>query len=230
VSETPAGWYDDPLGIGEKRYWDGRSWTQQITLSRAVQSVPRASAAAKTRSWWQIALVVLGSWMLLSLCVSLGVVLDDESFSWGDFDLLGGETAGEATWDEDDEDPAGDGPSADSGHAQDDSDAQSSDGAQLGSVSQLYGTWVGTEVTEDGGVWPPGPLELYSDGTGRWEVNYPSEITWQLSSYHDMPAIVMSYPTKGSVYLYECDGSNLHLKLVYQNGFDMAIDYFLARQ
>jgi hypothetical protein len=27
---TPAGWYQDPTGQGEARYWNGTSWTQSV--------------------------------------------------------------------------------------------------------------------------------------------------------------------------------------------------------
>jgi len=33
----PPGWYQDPTGFGEGRYWDGTSWTQSV--SRAGQTV-----------------------------------------------------------------------------------------------------------------------------------------------------------------------------------------------
>ncbi len=30
MSNTQAGWYDDGLGTGRKRWWDGRAWTDQF--------------------------------------------------------------------------------------------------------------------------------------------------------------------------------------------------------
>jgi hypothetical protein len=29
VTSTPAGWYDDNSGTGRRRWWDGKSWTDQ---------------------------------------------------------------------------------------------------------------------------------------------------------------------------------------------------------
>ncbi len=26
-----AGWYPDPLDLGQVRYWDGRDWTEHVT-------------------------------------------------------------------------------------------------------------------------------------------------------------------------------------------------------
>lgn len=30
ADEVPEGWYDDPLGKADERYWDGANWTQQV--------------------------------------------------------------------------------------------------------------------------------------------------------------------------------------------------------
>jgi hypothetical protein len=30
VSLTPAGWYPDPSGRFEMRYWDGTAWTEHV--------------------------------------------------------------------------------------------------------------------------------------------------------------------------------------------------------
>ncbi len=37
-SSTPAGWYADPLGAAEIRYWDGSEWTEHVSTG-GVQSV-----------------------------------------------------------------------------------------------------------------------------------------------------------------------------------------------
>jgi hypothetical protein len=37
-SSTPAGWYADPLGAAEIRYWDGSGWTEHVSTG-GVQSV-----------------------------------------------------------------------------------------------------------------------------------------------------------------------------------------------
>ena len=39
-----AGWYRDPSGFGEARYWDGQRWTEQIVdRSGATSAAPMAS-------------------------------------------------------------------------------------------------------------------------------------------------------------------------------------------
>ena len=30
---SPAGWYQDPTGQGQARYWNGTSWTQSVNLN-----------------------------------------------------------------------------------------------------------------------------------------------------------------------------------------------------
>ncbi|TXK20050.1 DUF2510 domain-containing protein [Homoserinibacter sp. GY 40078] len=38
TSAAPAGWYRDPLGIPQLRWWNGISWTNHIHEDPAVQS------------------------------------------------------------------------------------------------------------------------------------------------------------------------------------------------
>lgn len=45
--EIPAGWYPDPEGKPQSRYWDGDSWTDQLgpLLPAAAQAAPSLAAA-----------------------------------------------------------------------------------------------------------------------------------------------------------------------------------------
>lgn len=44
---TPAGWYQDPTGQGESRYWNGSSWTQSVSRGGQTVNVPIDSAQAE---------------------------------------------------------------------------------------------------------------------------------------------------------------------------------------
>ena len=39
-NNPPPGWYRDPAGIGEGRYWDGTSWTQSVSRAGETINVP----------------------------------------------------------------------------------------------------------------------------------------------------------------------------------------------
>ena len=39
-STTPAGWYVDPFGQGDGRYWDGLSWTDAVSRGSVTLKVP----------------------------------------------------------------------------------------------------------------------------------------------------------------------------------------------
>jgi len=41
-SRAPAGWYHDPLGLPQVRWWDGRSWTNEIEESRPEVQISAA--------------------------------------------------------------------------------------------------------------------------------------------------------------------------------------------
>lgn len=45
---NPAGWYPDPEGRHEHRYWDGSSWTDQVSDAGAVSSAPLGAPAMPT--------------------------------------------------------------------------------------------------------------------------------------------------------------------------------------
>jgi hypothetical protein len=36
----PSGWYSDPFGRYEKRYWDGNNWTEQVSNKDQVTTDP----------------------------------------------------------------------------------------------------------------------------------------------------------------------------------------------
>jgi hypothetical protein len=36
----PAGWYQDPTGGGDSRYWNGQSWTQTVDRAGTTVNVP----------------------------------------------------------------------------------------------------------------------------------------------------------------------------------------------
>jgi len=45
---TPAGWYQDPTGQGEGRYWNGSSWTQSVNKGGQTVNVPIDPSQAET--------------------------------------------------------------------------------------------------------------------------------------------------------------------------------------
>jgi hypothetical protein len=52
MDDNRAGWYSDPWGEAELRYYDGVDWTNQVA-SRAAQAVePAGSTSSKKRRSW----------------------------------------------------------------------------------------------------------------------------------------------------------------------------------
>ena len=78
------GWFDDPTGAHEMRYWDGDEWTEHVsdggTPSRArlEQSLPPAQVdrapAPSSRSVFKVALVIVFALLLVGAPVVLAVV------------------------------------------------------------------------------------------------------------------------------------------------------------
>jgi len=44
---TPAGWYVDPTGQGDARYWNGVAWTQSVARNGATLNMPIDPAQAQ---------------------------------------------------------------------------------------------------------------------------------------------------------------------------------------
>jgi hypothetical protein len=72
-SPAPAGWYSDPLSVAERRYWDGKEWTEHLHSESA-----KPSAAESKRDLPRLA-VALGAF---------GIAVSP-FMSWVNVDLLG---------------------------------------------------------------------------------------------------------------------------------------------
>lgn len=58
-SQPPAGWYPDPAGSGDERYWDGQGWSQVTRPSRnpsaAPQAIEQSVAGMRPAHWgWRV--------------------------------------------------------------------------------------------------------------------------------------------------------------------------------
>ncbi len=40
MSTTPGGWYADPTGRSEHRYWDGSAWTEHVSRGGVATTAP----------------------------------------------------------------------------------------------------------------------------------------------------------------------------------------------
>jgi hypothetical protein len=47
TQSQPAGWYPDPTGRADQRYWDGNAWTENVSRA-GVQGTEPVTAAAET--------------------------------------------------------------------------------------------------------------------------------------------------------------------------------------
>ena len=43
----PAGWYQDPTGLGDGRYWDGQSWTPSVSRDGLTITAPIDQSVAQ---------------------------------------------------------------------------------------------------------------------------------------------------------------------------------------
>lgn len=99
MSETPAGWYEDPLRRYDHRYWDGTSWTEHVSRAGVQDtdpldgatpqpgatvtdttpsvSVPRTSAELNTKAVLSLVLAVVAlpaGFVLLGPLLAIGAI------------------------------------------------------------------------------------------------------------------------------------------------------------
>ena len=81
----PAGWYDDPRGAQQYRYWDGVGWTDHVVPAPAGRA-PAAPKPGRTRGprAWIVALLVLIAFLVaLVLIEDAGEQdLKEEAAAW----------------------------------------------------------------------------------------------------------------------------------------------------
>ena len=64
--EVPAGWYDDPRGAQQYRYWDGVGWTDHVVPG------PTAGRRRESHAWVAALLVLLAFLVALVLIEDAG--------------------------------------------------------------------------------------------------------------------------------------------------------------
>jgi hypothetical protein len=83
ATEVPAGWYTDPNGAAQDRYWDGRAWTEHVRpvagrrMAPAYAPPPPVAAAppvATTGNGFSIAGIVFGILAFLILPILFGPI------------------------------------------------------------------------------------------------------------------------------------------------------------
>jgi hypothetical protein len=72
--DVPAGWYDDPRGAQQYRYWDGVGWTDHVVPVPAGRApvVPKSPRRRSSRAWVVAVLVLAGFLIALVLIEDSG--------------------------------------------------------------------------------------------------------------------------------------------------------------
>jgi len=85
TGQTPAGWYPDPSGSGQQRYWDGSQWTEHYTPGAGApaaggypaQAAPARPVGPPPNLWWGVPAVLA---LLLIGCIGTWVKAEVEIF------------------------------------------------------------------------------------------------------------------------------------------------------
>ncbi|MDO5093125.1 MAG: RDD family protein [Propionibacteriaceae bacterium] len=86
AAQPSAGWYPDPAGSGDERYWDGESWSQVTRPATRPHPTPTRSAAdrAAYAGWWRRAAAYVLDVLLAALPAWFAIAFFlPESFSQG---------------------------------------------------------------------------------------------------------------------------------------------------
>src|SRR5262249_7937006 len=52
MATSQAGWFEDPTGRAERRYWDGNMWTEHVAsgTTRSTDPIPQGDTASASES------------------------------------------------------------------------------------------------------------------------------------------------------------------------------------
>ena len=86
AAQPSAGWYPDPAGSGDERYWDGESWSQVTRPATRPQPTPSRPVTDRSAyaGWWRRAAAYVLDVLLAALPVWFVIAFFlPESFSQG---------------------------------------------------------------------------------------------------------------------------------------------------
>ena len=90
-SQTPAGWYPDPNGGPQQRYWDGARWTEHYAAPATgyAPAAPAQKAPVKPppSTWWGVPPILV---LLLIGCIGTWVKAEVEIFGQSQTSTKGG--------------------------------------------------------------------------------------------------------------------------------------------
>jgi hypothetical protein len=82
MTTTPAGWYPDPTGGQNQRWWDGSQWTDNVSNPYGAAAVLKAPEGTVTNTVWIWLIIVLPLLPLLGLLtIPWGSLFDFASYS-----------------------------------------------------------------------------------------------------------------------------------------------------
>lgn len=82
MTTTPAGWYPDPTGGQNQRWWDGAQWTDHVSDPYAPAAVLKAPEGTVTNTVWIWLIIALPLLPLLGLLtIDWGSFFDFASYS-----------------------------------------------------------------------------------------------------------------------------------------------------
>jgi Protein of unknown function (DUF2510) len=99
VTQTPAGWYNDPEGLRGQRWWDGQRWTAHhlpspsMPMGQHIQTAgSNAATGISSGTKAVIALFIAGGVALIG--VGANAVEKSRNSKWHDYGYEVGESAG----------------------------------------------------------------------------------------------------------------------------------------
>lgn len=95
AASVPAGWYSDPAGSGQLRWWDGAAWTEHMHPGRDVPTAVSGTAESQNPgryNWyiWAIVLLPVVSIIAFGFIDLRGYMMRAMAFSNGDASPMAG--------------------------------------------------------------------------------------------------------------------------------------------
>lgn len=85
TTHPPAGWYPDPTGAAQQRYWDGEQWTSALAaptvIAVPVTAPPAKDWAQRHPAWttlivfWLACMIWQWGWLAPTLALGAAIIL-----------------------------------------------------------------------------------------------------------------------------------------------------------
>ena len=79
IAPNPSGWYPDPGGRHEHRFWNGKAWTDHVSDNGLIRTSPLANDQRANLRWYEPLLYVVILLLWIGVTAGVATVVNDHA-------------------------------------------------------------------------------------------------------------------------------------------------------